>query len=51
MRLEVGDACERCKGTGKIGSKLERGNGIPRPCWECGGTGMVPAGPKGRRPK
>ena len=45
----MGDACDRCNGTGKLGGKLERGSGVERPCWECGGTGAPKPGPKGRR--
>lgn len=45
----MGDACDRCGGTGKIGSKEERGSGVPRPCFQCGGTGRRGPGPQGRR--
>ncbi len=45
----MGDACDRCKGTGKIGTKEAGDHGPSRPCFQCGGTGMVRPGPQGRR--
>ena len=45
----MGDACNRCNGTGKIGSKESGGSGVTRTCWACGGSGMTKAGPQGRR--
>lgn len=45
----MGDACQTCNGTGKVGGKEERGSGVSRPCYTCGGTGRRGPGPLGRR--
>lgn len=45
----MGDACETCGGTGKVGSKTDKQSGPQRPCWACGGTGMTAPAPRRRR--